>query len=438
MEKSEELLNSVFGYLNTNVDYAVLRNFEGLPAKNQSRDIDIIISKNSYKNHYQVIIDIMISKGWKLVTYLHSDRLITFVCGYTMLGKTELIQWDFFFNTSVFGIELMDAEELLLNRKFNGFLYHVSRENEFLDKYLYDRAVGAEYPEKYFTVKNEVQDKSLVKDKLLSLFGVSSVEQCDKTGKSKLMAHALRYNLFSHPFRQIGYCLFFLYTFIRNYFRSNTGFTIGFTGPDGSGKTTVIDGIIEQLGDVFRTAHLLYHFRPTILGNLGEVAHSTGIKKEVDREYDRPHRGRKTGVVSSLLRLCYYSMDYVVGYFLKVKSQTRITRLVFFDRYYTDIIVDGRRSRIYLNHKFLYWFGRFFVPSLKYNILLTAGSEIILKRKQELNEEGIHSINKKIDYLSTKKGYKKVLNESTPNAAILEILTYIFEQQHRKNLKRLK
>lgn len=438
MEKSEELLNSVFGYLNTNVDYAVLRNFEGLPAKNQSRDIDIIISKNSYKNHYQVIIDIMISKGWKLVTYLHSDRLITFVCGYTMLGKTELIQWDFFFNTSVFGIELMDAEELLLNRKFNGFLYHVSRENEFLDKYLYDRAVGAEYPEKYFTVKNEVQDKSLVKDKLLSLFGVSSVEQCDKIGKSKLMVHALRYNLFSHPFWQIGYCLFFLYTFIRNYFRSNTGFTIGFTGPDGSGKTTVIDGIIEQLGDVFRTAHLLYHFRPTILGNLGEVAHSTGIKKEVDREYDRPHRGRKTGVVSSLLRLCYYSMDYVVGYFLKVKSQTRITRLVFFDRYYTDIIVDGRRSRIYLNHKFLYWFGRFFVPSLKYNILLTAGSEIILKRKQELNEEGIHSINKKIDYLSTKKGYKKVLNESTPNAAILEILTYIFEQQHRKNLKRLK
>jgi hypothetical protein len=121
-----------------------------------------------------------------------------------------------------------------------------------------------------------------------------------------------------------------------------------------------------------------------------------------------------------------------------VKTVTRITRLVVFDRYYTDIIVDSRRSRIYLNYKFLYWFGRLFIPSLDYNILLTADSEVILKRKQELDSEGICSINEKIEYLSTKKGYSKVLNESTPENAVEKILSYIFEQQHQKNLKRLK
>ena len=79
-----------------------------------------------------------------------------------------------------------------------------------------------------------------------------------------------------------------------------------------------------------------------------------------------------------------------------------------------------------------------FIPSLDYNILLTANSDTILARKRELDEEGIRTINAKIDYLAGKKGYTKVLNESTPQAAVYEILDYVFKQQHKKNLKRLR
>ena len=230
----------------------------------------------------------------------------------------------------------------------------------------------------------------------------------------------------------------FLYTFIGNYLRSRTGFSIGFTGPDGSGKTTVIDTILERIAPVFKSAHKYYHFRPTLFGNLGDVAHSAGIKKEVDRNYSDPHRGGKTGKLNSFVRLCYYSLDYIIGYFVKVKSVTRITRFVVFDRYYTDIICDSRRSRIYLSPKFLYWWGKLFIPTLNYNILLTASSETILARKRELDEEGIKTINAKIDYLADKKGYTKVLNESTPQVAVNEILTLVFNEQHKKNLRRLR
>ena len=196
--------------------------------------------------------------------------------------------------------------------------------------------------------------------------------------------------------------------------------------------------LLGRIAPVFGTAHKYYHFRPALFGNLGEVAHSAGIKKEVDRDYSNPHRGGKTGKLSSLARLAYYSIDYIIGYFVKVKSVTRITRVVIFDRYFTDIICDSRRSRIYLGRKFLYWWKRLLIPSLDYNILLTASSETILARKRELDEEGIRAINDKIDYLSDKKGYRKVLNEKTPQAAVNEILTYIFEEQHKKNLRRLK
>lgn len=433
-----EHITNIIGLLNNKADYAVLRNYEGLPNHNKSRDIDIIITRKGYNDIKNELVDLIDRSGWKIITYLHSDRLITYVCAYQGGDQTEIVQWDFFVNTSVFGILLMDAGEFLVNKKFNGFLYYVDVECQFLDKYLYNRAVGSPYPEKYRSTKEKAEHTTIVEQKIQSLFGVKTVSQCDKMGGKKLLGAAISWNLRHRPISFLGNLITFLGTFWGNYLRSNTGFSVGFTGPDGSGKTTIIDLILERLAPVFRTAYRYYHFRPALFGNLGEVAHSAGVKKEVDRNYSQPHRGGKTGKMSSMVRLLYYSLDYIVGYWLKVKSVTRITRLVIFDRYYTDIICDSRRSRIYLNYKFLYGFGKLFIPSLDYNILLTAGTDTILARKRELDEEGIRLINKKIDYLANKKGYKKILNERTPEEAVTEILSYIFEKQHNKNLRRLK
>lgn len=437
-KNTTEHIKEIIGFLNENADYAVLRNFEGLPDRNSSRDIDIIITRKSYKKVKKALVELIDHSGWKIITYLNSDRLITYVCATTTEENTEIVQWDFFFDTSVWGVQLMSAEEFLEHKQFNGFLYYVGIECQFLDKILYNSAVGSKYPEKYRATKEAAENSEIVKRKLKQIFGCRSVEECEKRRGKKLLLKAVWRNLKRRPFGLVASILHFLYTFIGKYLRSRTGFSIGFTGPDGSGKTTVIDTILERIAPVFKTAHKYYHFRPALFGNLGEVAHSAGIKKEVDRNYSDPHRGGKTGKLNSLLRLCYYSIDYIIGYFVKVKSVTRITRVVVFDRYFTDIICDSRRSKIYLSPKFLYRWGKFFIPTLDYNILLTASSETILARKRELDEEGINTINAKIDYLAGKKGYTKVLNETTPQAAVHEILSHVFNEQHRKNLKRLK
>lgn len=430
-------ISRVIDYLNVNAEYAVLRNYEGLPDNNESRDIDIIITRASLKKVLRPIAELIDKSGWKILTYLNSDRLYTYVCAKDFGDRTEVVQWDFFINTSAFGIELMSAEEFLKYRQFNGFLYYVGIEVQFLDKYLYNRCVGAQYPQKYHATREAAEFSSIVENKIAALYGCKSVVACDKANSKKLILHAIGYNLKKRPIAFVIDVLAFLYTFVRNYVMSRTGFSIGFTGPDGSGKTTVIDLMIERLGEVFRKAHAYYHFRPSLYGNISDVAHSAGLKKEVDKNYSDPHRGGKTGVLSSLARLGYYAVDYLLGYFVKVKSVTRITRLVIFDRYYTDIICDSRRTRVYLPYKFLYWFGRVFIPSLDYNILLTAKSETILARKKELDEPGIRSINEKIDYLSDKPGYYKVLNEGTADEAVTKILEIVFEKQHRKNLKRI-
>lgn len=439
MNTSADFLTAFFDYLNKNSEYAVLRNFEGLPVHNNSRDIDIIIESTTYRRLKSNLISLIEQEGWKIITYLNSDRLITWVCACVdSNSRTEIVQFDFFFHTSIFGITLLEAKDFLKNRQFNGAIYHVNKEYEFLDKYMYDRAVGVAYPEKYKKTRKAVENSNEVKNVLKNTFGSKSINECDETSGKKLLLKVWKQNLLSNPFSTVGRMLKFEYYHIQNYLCSNTGFSVGFTGPDGSGKTTVIDLLLERLAPVFRTAHKYYHFRPALFGNLGEVAHSAGLKKEVDRDYSKPHRGGKTGILSSIIRLLYYSLDYVVGYFIKIKTVTRITRIVIFDRYYTDIICDSRRSRIYLNYKFLYGFGKLFIPSLDYNILLTACTDTILARKKELDEEGIRVINEKIDYLADKKGYKKILNEQTPEVAVAEILSYIFENQHRKNLRRLK
>lgn len=432
------LIGEVIAYLNQNVDYAVMRNYEGLPHSNSARDIDIIIRRRDLRRVQPHIIDIIDKCGWKIINYLNSDRLITYVCARNDGNDTSIMQWDFFVDTSVFGILLMKADEFLCDKEFNGFLWHSKINSQFLDKYLYDRAVGAEYPEKYHSTRSYAENSPAVRTKLKAIFGIDNTDQCDSTSGRKLLFRAFRYNLRHRPFGLMADMGRFIRTFTGNYIMSRTGFSVGFTGPDGSGKTTVIDRTIQRLGAVFATAHAYYHFRPALFGNLGEVAHSAGIKKDVDRNYSDPHRGGRTGLFSSLMRLAYYSTDYIAGYFAKVKTKTRITRLVIFDRYFTDIICDSRRSRIYLPVRFLNLWRKLFIPSLDYNILLTASSETILSRKRELDEAGIRDINNRIDYLADQKGYLKVLNESTPDDAVTTILNHIFNEQHKKNLRRLK
>ena len=117
MITAPELLAALFGHLNEHCNYAVLRNFEGLPEKNNSRDIDIIIERKTYKKQKNALIALLENHNWKIITYLNSDRVVTWVCGCVdQDSNVEIIQLDFFFNTSLFGVRLINAKEFLANR----------------------------------------------------------------------------------------------------------------------------------------------------------------------------------------------------------------------------------------------------------------------------------------------------------------------------------
>lgn len=429
--KLPSIVANVFQMLNSKkIEYAVLRNYEGLPNLNKSRDIDIVIHRRNYSVIKRTIVDCIQKEEYSLVTFFESERLNTFVCGKVIDKEVELVQFDFFTHTSAYGHIILTDDELLASRiKTNG-VYHVSKEFEFLDKYLYLKYIGAKYPDKYVTLKQQMLRGEKLPELLHQLFKIDSLHELEKMSikefrkKNKQMGK-----------ESFGNILLFWWYYIKNNL-TYRGYSIGFTGPDGSGKTTVIEMLQTKLSAVYSKINL-YHFRPSLFGNLGEMAYSAGLKKEVDRDYNKPHRGEKVGMLSSFFRLVYYSIDYIFGFIKRVRPSLSRRELIIFDRYYTDIVCDSRRSRIYLNPKFLYWFGKLFIPSLDYNILLTADTETILQRKRELDSKGIEAINAKINYLANKKGYYRILNDGTPQEAVVKILRIVFEEQHKKNVKKL-
>ncbi|MDB9913105.1 hypothetical protein OAD06_02280 [Flavobacteriaceae bacterium] len=427
------LVKEIFKYLNVKCNYAVLRNFTGLPNNINSRDIDILIDRNDFKSSINTIVNIIVDSEFKILTYFKSDRMVTFVCASANKNKVEIIQFDFLFQTSLYGLMIISADTMLKSRKFNGEIYHVSKEYQFLDKYLYLMLLNASYPEKYKDLKLEMSQNILLNNILLNILGLSSLEEVENTSYLKLRKSILSLNLKRKPLRQLEMLFSFFYYNIKNKLFYK-GFSVGFTGPDGAGKTTIIDDILKELKKVY-TEIQFFHFRPRILPNLGESVQKTKLKSEIDIDYSNPHRGKKTGILNSSVRLIYYTIDYIIGYFKIVRPFLQKRSIVIFDRYFTDTIADSRRSRIYLNPKLLYWFGKIFIPKLDYNVLLTADTTIILARKQELTAEGIDNINEKLDYLSKKKGYYLVLNNGTAEEAINKILNIIFEKQHFKNIK---
>ena len=91
------IIATIFSFLNENVEYAVLRNYDGLPTKNKSRDIDILIDRNSFSKIKKDLVKLIEKSNFKIITYFNSDRICTFVCG-QYNSEPSIFQLDFFFH----------------------------------------------------------------------------------------------------------------------------------------------------------------------------------------------------------------------------------------------------------------------------------------------------------------------------------------------------
>ena len=164
-------------------------------------------------------------------------------------------------------------------------------------------------------------------------------------------------------------------------FASPSGPVVVITGPDGSGKSTVIAAIRERLGEWIGVGRV-FHWRPGLLSDAGRVGRRHYECRA--KVHSEPHSKGSHGFVLSALRLGYYLTDYWLGYLVLVRRDLARNRVVFFDRYAVDMEVDPKRFRFRLP-KWLLSLPGAVVPRPNLVIALIAPGEILVARKPELS-----------------------------------------------------
>ena len=151
-----------------------------------------------------------------------------------------------------------------------------------------------------------------------------------------------------------------------------TGCWIAFMGPDGCGKSLVINAVRTQFAPSFRTTRYC-HLRPGFIGRK-----PTNLEPVTD-----PHGRPPRGAVASIAKVVDLWLDYTLGYMVRILPGLIRTELVLFDRCFYDLLVDSRRIR-YGGPPGLLKAAARMAPGPELVILLDAPPEVLLSRKQEV------------------------------------------------------
>lgn len=205
---------------------------------------------------------------------------------------------------------------------------------------------------------------------------------------------------------------------------------ITISGVDGAGKTTILREFAEILEIKYYKKVVEIRHRPSVLPILSTLKYGkkNAIKKTMEV---LPRTGSNKSKLSSYLRFFYYLIDYVLGQWILYFKYTRKGIIIIYDRYYFDFINDARRTNINLKSDFLRFFYRF-VLKPEINIFLYASPEIILKRKQELDNQAIEQLTLKyinlFELLAKKRSEVYICIENIHKQETLEIIENLYKK----------
>jgi thymidylate kinase len=151
-----------------------------------------------------------------------------------------------------------------------------------------------------------------------------------------------------------------------------TGAHLVILGPDGSGKSTIIEATRPLLAFAFRRV-ANGHFAPALFRG----GHDSG--PVID-----PHARPPRSLPASIAKAGYWLGDFTAGYYASIRPKLVKSTLVIYDRYYLDVLVDPARYRF----QGPAWLSEAVwrcVPKPDIIVLLDAPAEVLQARKQEVS-----------------------------------------------------
>ena len=363
--------------------YCILTGYEGLPDRVNS-DIDFAVNASDFKRVPALLDEIAALTGTSLFQVIpHEVTGRAFLIAAQDSGKLTFVQPDSCTDYRHFGKLWLYADEIVGSRRWHerGF-WIPGAPSEFI----------------YYLIKRiNKRDITLCHQSKLSRLYMENPSECNRWLRTFWGRHsadmlaemaetadwrplvngleAYRSELMRHSRKSFTFAA--RSGHILDRILKPTGGWLAFIGPDGCGKSSVIEAIEADFAPAFQKV-VCRHLRPKALP----------AKRADDLPATDPHGQPVRGNLYSVAKMLYLFLDYWIGYFRRVRSETVRTKLVIFDRYFYDILVDPERVR-YGGPRWLPRLLSHLIPRPEIVFLLNAPPEVLWSRKQEVPYEEV-------------------------------------------------
>jgi thymidylate kinase len=417
--------------------YCILSGYERLP-DNFDTDIDFMVDQQDFDRMPRIIEEVARKTGTKLFQAIdHELTGRAFFLGSLDGPSLTIVQPDCAADYRHFGRRWLPAKEVLAARRLhaNGF-YIPSTAHEFayslikrLNKRSFNREHGYRLHRLY--VEDRIECGRMIARFCRGPEGSAIVRMASANDWTAMYSslepfRAAMMRSSKEPLVEKLKALPQNALYLLRRITQPTGCWIAFMGPDGCGKSLVINGVGGEFAPSFRTVRN-FHLRPRLIGrrpaNQGPVTD--------------PHGQPPRGTVASMAKVLDLWLDYTVGYLARILPGLIRTELVLFDRCFHDLLVDSRRIR-YGGPPWVLRAAARFSPGPDLVILLDAPPEVLRSRKQEVSPAEV--ARQRAAYLDLARTLPRavVVNAAQPAEDVVhDALAAILEHLARRTGKRL-
>ncbi len=404
------------------IDHAIINGYESLfEKKTDAQDVDILFKANVFLKIEDIIKSFCEAEKYQIVQIYHQEQYAKNI--FIFNPETfEMLNLDTYGRLHRKNTTFYAEEEIFNNLKSYGDISILDTRHEFFH-YLLKKLDKKNITEETFNYLTKLFNKDeegckLQLEQNFNSLGKTVIEAFETGNRNKLIddGDRLREDVKVNIVPSIGNYIENKLRIIRRIIKP-TGIVIAFLGPDGSGKSTIIDGLMNATLPFRKTAY--FHLKP-IKSN---TTNTTTVA---------PHEYPPYSTLKSYVKLLFFIFQYNYGWIKNIASLKIRSTLVVFDRYYDDLIVDHRRYR-YGGSKNIARSIRAFIPKPDLYFILTTDASIIYNRKKEVEPNELNRQIKSYVKLTDGKTHHNVDVNRVPETIIKEVFTILMKKMNERH-----